>query len=76
MNLTDKEFDKRDDKMSADITQIRNLIDSAENLETEIVDGVRYPTAHIWKSVAKLALDLSDQQEWFDEYFDTIASEE
>ncbi|RMC46544.1 hypothetical protein [Lactobacillus sp. ESL0230] len=76
MNLTDKEFDKRDNKMSADITQIRNLIDSAENLETEIVDGVSYSAAHIWKSVAKLALDLSDQQEWFDEYFDAIAKGE
>lgn len=75
MSLNDEEFDKRDKKMSKDIAEIRKFIDAAEDLEIEVVDGVEYPTAHIWKSVAEKALDLSNQQEWFDNYFDKMAGE-
>lgn len=75
MNLNDKEFDRRDKKMSGDIAEIRKFIDAAEDLEIEIVDGIEYPTAHIWKTVAEKALDLSNQQEWFDNYFDEVAGE-
>lgn len=75
MNLNDKEFDKRDKKMSGDIAEIRKFIDAAEDLGIEIVDGIEYPTAHIWKNVAEKALDLSNQQEWFDEYFKRYGEE-
>ena len=62
------EFDKRDEKMTQDIETLKMLIESAENESTEIIDGVTYPTSHIWREIAKNALDLADQQEWFESY--------
>lgn len=64
------EFDKRDKKMTQDIETLKMLIESAENESTEIIDGVTYPTSHIWREIAQLALDLADQQEWFERYED------
>lgn len=64
------EFDKRDKKMTQDIETLKMLIESAENESTEIIDGVTYPTSHIWREIAKIALDLADQQEWFERYDD------
>ena len=58
------EFDKRDKKMTQDIETLKMLIESAENESTEI------PTSHIWREIAKNALDLADQQEWFERYED------
>ncbi|OXC25249.1 MULTISPECIES: hypothetical protein [Lactobacillus] len=64
------EFDKRDKKMTQDIETLKMLIESAENESTEIIDGVTYPASHIWREIAKNALDLADQQEWFERYED------
>ena len=64
------EFDKRDKKMTQDIETLKMLIESAENESTEIIDGVTYPTSYIWREIAKNALDLADQQEWFERYED------
>ena len=64
------EFDKRDKKMTQDIESLKTLIEGAENESTEIIDGVTYPTSHIWREIAKNALDLADQQEWFERYED------
>ena len=47
------EFDKRDEKMTQDIETLKMLIESAENESTEIIDGVTYPTSHIWREIAK-----------------------
>ena len=64
------EFDKRDKKMTQDIETLKMLIESAENESTEIIDGVTYPTSYIWREIAKIALDLANQQEWFESYED------
>lgn len=64
------DFDKRDKKMTQDIETLKMLIESAENESTEIIDGVTYPASHIWREIAKIALDLANQQEWFESYED------
>lgn len=64
------EFDKRDEKMTQDIKNLKMFIEDAENEGTDTVDGVTYPASHIWREIAQLALDLADQQEWFERYED------
>lgn len=64
------EFDERDKKMTKDIKKLKMFIEDAENESTDIVDGVAYPASHIWREIAQLALDLADQQEWFERYED------
>ena len=64
------EFDKRDKKMSRDIRTLKELVECAENQGTEIINGVTYPASHTWREIAQLALDLADQQEWFERYED------
>ena len=64
------EFDKRDEKMTQDIESLKSLIEGAENGSIEIIDGVTYPTSYIWREIAKIALDLANQQEWFESYED------
>lgn len=64
------EFDERDKKMAKDIKKLKMFIEDAENESTDIVDGVAYPASHIWREIAQLALDLADQQEWFERYED------
>lgn len=64
------EFDKRDEKMTQDIETLKMLIESAENEDWETIDGVTYGASHTWREIAQLALDLADQQEWFERYED------
>ena len=64
----EQEFDKRDKKMSHDIDELKKAVDVAESQGVETIDGVTYDASHIWRDVAQMALDLADQQEWFDRY--------
>ncbi|MBW8014231.1 hypothetical protein E0712_07355 [Lactobacillus helveticus] len=64
----EREYDKRDAQMTKDIDTLKELIENAENEGTETIDGVTYGAPHTWREVAQLALDLADQQEWFDRY--------
>ena len=64
------DFDKRDKKMTQDIETLKMLIESAENESTEIINGVTYSASHTWREIAQLALNLADQQEWFERYED------
>lgn len=63
-----KQYDKRDHRMTKDIDTLKALVDNAENQGWETIDGVNYGASHTWREVAQLALDLADQQEWFDRY--------
>lgn len=63
-----QEFSKRDNQMAKDIDTLKALVDNAENQGWETIDGVNYGASHTWREVAQLALDLADQQEWFNRY--------
>ena len=63
-----QEFDKRDKKMSHDIDELKKAVNVAESQGVVTIDGVTYDASHIWRDVAQMALDLADQQEWFNRY--------
>ena len=63
-----KQYEKRDHRMTKDINTLKALVDNAENQGWETIDGVNYGASHTWREVAQLALDLADQQEWFNRY--------
>lgn len=62
------EFAKRDNRMSKDIDTLKALVDNAESQGWTTIDGVTYGASYTWREIAQLALDLADQQEWFDRY--------
>ena len=64
----EQEFSKRDNQMAKDIDTLKALVDNAENQGWETIDGINYGASHTWREVAQLALDLADQQEWFNRY--------
>lgn len=64
------EYDKRDKQMSKDISNLKKLVECGESQTCTIIDGVSYGASHSWYEVAQLALDLAEQQEWFDRYED------
>ncbi|MCM1514674.1 MAG: hypothetical protein NC090_06760 [Anaeroplasma bactoclasticum] len=64
------EFEKNDKKMSDTIDDLKGLVECAEGQGTTSIDGKTYDTAHVWREVAEIALDLANQQEWFDRYED------
>ena len=66
----EQEYDKRDAQMSEDISTLKALIENAENGGWETIDGVNYGASHTWREIAQMALDLADQQEWFNRYED------
>lgn len=68
------EFAKRDNRMSKDIDTLKALVDNAENQGWTTIEGVTYGASLAWREVAQLALDLADQQEWFDRYEDKYES--
>lgn len=65
-----EEFEKHDKKMTALIEELKVTLESAENEGVEVIDGTTYPTSHLWRSVAELALELANKQEWFDRDYD------
>lgn len=64
------EYDKRDKQMSKDISNLKKLVECGESQTCTIIDSVSYGASHSWYEVAQLALDLAEQQEWFDRYED------
>lgn len=72
MKYTKEEFDKHDKKMMNDVAELEQLVEWAQQDNTAFteVDGVKYGSAHLWREVAEKALDLANQQEWFDRYED------
>ena len=54
--------------MSKDIDTLKALVDNAESQGWTTIDGVTYGASYTWREIAQLALDLADQQEWFDRY--------
>ena len=64
------EYDKRDKQMSRDISNLKKLVECGESQTCTIIDGVSYGASHTWYEVAQIALDLAEQQEWFDRYED------
>ena len=64
----EQEYNKRADQLDKDISTVKALIENAESQGWETIDGVTYGASHTWREVAQLALDLADQQEWFDRY--------
>ena len=71
----EEEFTKRDKKMTAEIATMKDLIEHAENEGVEIIDGVTYSASHTWVEIAKMALDLAEQQEWFERYEDKYCND-
>lgn len=67
-----KEFDKHDKKMMNNVAELEQLVEWAQQDNTAFteIDGVKYGSAHLWREVAEKALDLANQQEWFDRYED------
>lgn len=65
-------FNKKADKMTNDIENLKTLVQLAESTDQPSVtldenfDG----TARLWREAARLALNIADQQEWFDCYED------
>ena len=52
--------------MSRDIRTLKELVECAENQGTVTLDGVEYGASRAWVEVATLALQLSSEQEWFE----------
>ncbi|MGQ5709469.1 hypothetical protein [Lactobacillus sp. PSON] len=61
-----KEFEENDKKMTNNIEELKQLIETAENDGFTVIDGKEYGSAHIWREVAEIALELANEQEWFD----------
>lgn len=40
-----------------------------QDTKIENVDKVTYQTPYIWRNIAKLALQIANEQYWFDQYF-------
>ena len=66
----EQEYNKRADQLDKDISTVKALIENAENEGWETIDGVTYGVSHTWREIAQMALDLADQQEWFERYED------
>ena len=66
----EQEYNKRANQLDKDISTVKALIENAENEGYETIDGVMYGASHTWREIAQMALDLADQQEWFERYED------
>lgn len=40
-----------------------------QDTKIENVDKVTYQSPYIWRNIAKLALQIANEQYWFDQYF-------
>lgn len=50
--------------------EIKADLENAKNEGNLIIDTVAYPTSYVWRNIAKLALRMADEEDWFDRYFD------
>ena len=66
----EQEYNKRANQIDKDISTVKALVENAENEGWETIDGVTYGASHTWREIAQMALDLADQQEWFERYED------
>lgn len=66
----EQEYNKRANQIDKDISTAKALVENAENEGWETIDGVTYGASHTWREIAQIALDLADQQEWFERYED------
>lgn len=57
---------KREQKIENSIEELKNLEESAESQTDIVINGTSYPASHTWREIAKLALNIADQQEWFE----------
>lgn len=64
----DSEFDKRDKEFDEKIEKFRQLTEVATGQGTLTIDGITYNSVSIWRTLAKEALEISEQQEWFENY--------
>ena len=62
----EQEYNKRANQIDKDISTVKALVENAENEGWETIDGVTYGASHTWREIAQMALDLADQQEWFE----------
>ena len=66
----EQEYNKRANQIDKYISTVKALVENAENEGWETIDGVTYGASHTWREIAQMALDLADQQEWFERYED------
>lgn len=66
----EQEYNKRANQIDKAISTVKALVENAENEGWETIDGVTYGASHTWREIAQMALDLADQQEWFERYED------
>lgn len=59
------EITKCDEKLDEKIEKFRQLTEVAAGQGTITIDGVTYDSVSIWRMLAKEALDIAEQQEWF-----------
>lgn len=71
----EQEFEKRDKQMTSSIKDLKTLVENAESEGIQIIDGVTYSSSHMWVEIAKMALDVAEQQEWFERYEDKYCSD-
>ena len=60
------EITKCDEKLDEKIEKFRQLTEVAAGQGTITIDGVTYDSVFIWRMLAKEALDIAEQQEWFE----------
>lgn len=60
------EITKCDEKLDEKIEKFRQLTEIAAEQGTITIDGVTYDSVYIWRMLAKEALDIAEQQEWFE----------
>ncbi len=60
------EITKCDEKLDEKIEKFRQLTEVAAEQGTITIDGVTYDSVYIWRMLAKEALDIAEQQEWFE----------
>lgn len=60
------EITKCDEKLYEKIEKFRQLTEVAAGQGTITIDGVTYDSVYIWRMLAKEALDIAEQQEWFE----------
>ncbi|WP_242368888.1 hypothetical protein [Lactobacillus intestinalis] len=71
----EQEFEKREKHMASSIKDLKALVENAEIEDVEIIDGVIYSPSHTWVEIARMALDLAEQQEWLERYEDKYCSD-
>ena len=60
------EITKCDEKLDEKIEKFRQLTEVAAGQGTITIDGVTYDSVFLWRMLAKEALDIAEQQEWFE----------